>query len=706
MSDERKISEEELQAIHKEALERFEDVFNREKSQRELAIEDMRFTHAEDGQWEEKAIEKRKDRPRYTVNRVAGAIDQVSGDQRQNRTQIKVRATTGGTDDVAKVETGLIRNIEHQSDAITIYDEAFDETATCGYGGWRVLTQFSNDDAFEQDIVLAPIKSAASSLYLDPAAQKYDKRDGMYGFYIEDINEKKFKKDFPDAVVTDFNTTLLHTGSCSTWFRDNMVRVAEYWRVEMVDTEIALLSDGRVIDIKEEKQVMDELVARGLEILQTRKTQKRKIESFIMNGAEILKGPMPWAGKYIPLVPVFGRTTNIQGQEYVRGITRFAKDAQRIYNYAKSNEIETTALTPKDPVWITPTQAKGHEAKLRSFNTTNSPFMLYNADPESPGIPQRGGAPAVQQALIMQSQAAGEDIHATTGLFAPSMGNAPQLLSEKSVRSQAEKGERGVFVFTDNLHKSIKYTGDILVDLMPRIYDTQRVVRVLNFDGTAEDVEINAAAINDFNEPITDEQTGDQVIVNDLSRGKYETVVESGPAFSTLRQESAQQLIDLATGSPVFEQIATDLIAKNLSILESDELTKRVRKTMINQGIIEPTEEEIEELGLNQGPPEPSPEQVALLQNLEMQTANIMADIENTNADTDNKDAKTLQTKLQAQKVAVDALNTLMDAYKKQIESGIPFGVTEHQIKVAQEAIVSLSQEELVSGAVEQGLNQ
>ncbi|MCK5600862.1 hypothetical protein KAR91_03275, partial [Candidatus Pacearchaeota archaeon] len=561
-------------------------------------------------------------------------------------------------------------------------------------------------DAFEQDIVLAPIKSAASSLYLDPAAQKYDKRDGMYGFYIEDINEKKFKKDFPDAVVTDFNTTLLHTGSCSTWFRDNMVRVAEYWRVEMVDTEIALLSDGRVIDIKEEKQVMDELVARGLEILQTRKTQKRKIESFIMNGAEILKGPMPWAGKYIPLVPVFGRTTNIQGQEYVRGITRFAKDAQRIYNYAKSNEIETTALTPKDPVWITPTQAKGHEAKLRSFNTTNSPFMLYNADPESPGIPQRGGAPAVQQALIMQSQAAGEDIHATTGLFAPSMGNAPQLLSEKSVRSQAEKGERGVFVFTDNLHKSIKYTGDILVDLMPRIYDTQRVVRVLNFDGTAEDVEINAAAINDFNEPITDEQTGDQVIVNDLSRGKYETVVESGPAFSTLRQESAQQLIDLATGSPVFEQIATDLIAKNLSILESDELTKRVRKTMINQGIIEPTEEEIEELGLNQGPPEPSPEQVALLQNLEMQTANIMADIENTNADTDNKDAKTLQTKLQAQKVAVDALNTLMDAYKKQIESGIPFGVTEHQIKVAQEAIVSLSQEELVSGAVEQGLNQ
>ncbi len=686
-------------AIHREAMERFEEVYEAEKDQRKLAIEDMRFAHAEDGQWEEEAITKRKDRPRYTLNRVAGAIDQVCGGQRQNRTQIKVRAVTNGSDDVAKVEMGLIRNIEAQSDGESIYDGAFDECVTGGYGGWRVLTQFSDDDSFEQDVVLAPIKSAASSLYMDPAADKYDKRDAMWGFYLKNMTVEAFKKAFPGATVTDFSDKIYHSGNCTEWFRDSMVQTAEYWVVNLVPAEIALMSDGRVINKTEEQAVIDELADKGITVLDTRKTQIRKVQSYLMNGAEVLKGPMDWAGKYIPLIPVFGRTFNIEGKDYVRGITRLAKDPQRIYNYASSNAIETTALTPKDPYWITATQAEGHEAKLRSFNTSNSPFMLYNPDPEAPGPPSRTGAPQIQQSLIQQVAQAADDIHATTGLFAPAMGNAPQLLSEKAVIAQADKGDRSTFVFTDNLHKSIKFTGDILVDLIPRIYDTARVVRVLNFDGTTENVDINAKGIDEFNQPIMDEETGEQVIVNDLSRGKYETFIEAGPAFNTLRQESAQQLIDLATGSPRFEALATDLIAKNLNVLETDELTKRVRKQMIKEGIVEPTEEEIEELGLNQPQP-PNPEQDALLDNILAQTAEILARIENTNADTDNKDAKTLDVKMTAQGRAIKAYKDLIEAYKQQQESGIPLGISEQQLKMAQQGLIDLSQSELVANNV------
>ena len=691
----------ELQEIHREALERFEDVSTAEKDQRTKAIEDAQFAHAEDGQWDDDAREKRKDRPRYTLNRVAGALDQVNGDQRQNRTQIKVRPQTGGTKDVAKIKMGLARSIENLSDAESIYDAAFDETITSGYGGWRVLTQFSGDDSFDQEIVMAPIKSAASSLYFDDSAEKYDKRDALWAFYIKDVPIETFKREWPNATITDFSDPTYYTGNCSSWFRQNKIRIAEYWRVELVDAEIGLMSDGRVLNLTEEKDVIDELAAQvpPVTVLKTRKTKIRKVESYIMNGAEILKGAMEWAGKYIPLIPVYGRTYNIQGKEYIRGMVRIAKDPQRIYNYATSTAIESTALAPKDPIWITAKQALGHEAKLKSFNTTNSPFMLYNEDPSAPGAPKRTGAPAFQQALIQQQTQASMDVYATTGIQPPSLGLNPEMQSGKAVIAQQKMGDRSTFVFSDNLHKSIKYTGDILDDLEPRIYDQQRIITILNFDGSTEDVEINAEAINKFNETVLDEETGKPVIVNDLSAGKYETYIEAGAAYNTLREESAQQLIDLTAASPRFEAMATDLIAKNLNILESEELTKRIRSLMIKEGTVTPTEEEIEELGLNQGPPEPSQEQVALLENLQMHTAKIMADIENTNADTDNKDAKTLQTKLQAQKVAVDGLNVMMTAFKTQVETGIPLGVTENQIRMAQEGIVSLSQEELVSGS-------
>lgn len=691
----------ELSKIHKDALERFENVSTAEKDQRTKAIEDAQFAHAEDGQWDDDAKEKRRDRPRYTLNRVAGALDQVNGDQRQNRTQIKVRPQTGGTKDVAKIKMGLSRSIENQSDAEAIYDAGFDETITSGYGGWRVLTQFSDDDSFDQEIILAPVKSAASSLYFDDSAEKYDKRDALWAFYIKDVPIETFKRDFPDATINDFSDPIYYTGNCSGWYRNNKVRIAEYWRVELVDTEIGLMSDGRVLDLKEEKDVIDELAAKvpPVTVLKTRTTKIRKVESYIMNGAEILEGPMEWAGKYIPLVPVYGRTYNIQGKEYIRGMVRIAKDPQRIYNYAASTAIEATALTPKDPIWITAKQALGNEPALKSFNTQNSPFMIYNTDPEAPGAPARTGAPAVQQALIDQRNTAAQDVYATTGVYPTSLGLNPGLQSGKAIIAQDQKGDRSTFVFSDNLHKSIKYTGDILEDLMPRIYDTQKVVTILNFDGTTEEVEINAEGIDEFNQTVMDEQTGKPVIVNDLSAGKYETFIEAGPAYSTLRQESAQQLIDLVAASPQFAEMATDLIAKNLNILESDELTTRIRTKMIQQGLVKPTEEEIKELGLDK-PQQPSPEEEALLENVRVQTAKMLSEIENNNADTDNKDAKTLETRLKAQKVAIDAYDSLLAAYKIQQEAGIPLGISEQQIRRAQQGIISLAQEGMVAGNI------
>jgi hypothetical protein len=689
-TDKDKTKEGDLVAIHKEAVERFEVIMTRERDQRALAVEDAKFAHTPDGQWDDDATEKRQGRPRYTINRVAGAIDQLVGDRRQTETGIKVRPVGNGADiELAKIYNGLIRNIEGLSKAENAYDLAYDELVTGGYGGWRVLTEYSDDDPFVQDIKIHTIDSASTSLFFGHATA-YDKRDAKFAFLTTMMPIADYKAAYPDEPEISFKQEEFSRGLSSSWYVNETVRLAEYWVKVPVTRNVGLLSDGMIIDVDDEKDVLDELLLEGLTVQKLMPVKSHKVVMYKMNGSKILGKPSEWAGKYIPLIPAFGKVARIEGKEYVRGLVRNAKDPNRIYNYTVSSEIETTALTPKDPYWMTVEQAKGHEAQLRTFNTKNSPFMLYNSDAAAPGAPQRTGAPSVQTAMINQRQNATLDIYATTGIEPASLGNSPELKSGKAIIAQQKMGDRGSFVYADNLNKSIVYTGEILVDLIPRIMDTNRVVRILNIDGTSEEVKIGYKGLAKFNKTIDDRQTGKQEIVHDLSRGKYDVIVTTGPLQASQRQESAQQLIDLTASNPAFAAIATDLIAKNLDILEADELTKRVRMQMIQQGLIQPTEEETEEMGLNQ-PKEPTESEKALLENVQMQTEKMMAEIVES-------DAKTAKLLSQINKENMDAMKTMLENFTAQQEIGIAVSASDNDRRIKQGDIIAESQNSVDEG--------
>lgn len=683
--------------IHAEAVKRFTTADNKDEVQRASAIRDMIFVHAEDGQWDEDAIERRRDRPRYTINRVAGAVDQIVGDQRQNRIAVKVSPRDETNQKLADIFTGLIRNIEQTSSAVNAYDQAFEETVTGGYGGWRILTDFEADDSFDQEIHIEPINSAASSLYFDPNAQRYDKRDAEFAFLITRMSEEAFKEAYPDASPVDWELSNAGGGLRRTWFRGNQVRVAEYWFKEPIKKKIGLLSDGRVIDLDEEKAVLDELAVTGVTVVQERTVDSHRVKSVIMSGVELLTEVQDWAGKFIPLIPIFGKTAHVNGENFTRGIVRMAKDAQRIYNYATSSAVEATALTPKDPIWITPAQAKGNEASLRTFNTSNSPYMFYNPDPKAPGPPSRGGAPQLQTALLQQVSQAATDIHSTTGLEPASLGNVPELKSGKAIRAQQAMGDRGAFVFRDNLAKSIAYTGEILVDLLPRIYDTERIVQILGVDGVTESVTINEPETNELNQPIIDEETKKQVIVNDLSQGRYTISIATGPSFSTKREETVEQLVLLAGQSPVIQELALDLIVKNMDLNGGDEIERRIRKRMITQKIIEPTDEEREELGLDQ-PPAPDPMNEELIRNLAAQTEKLQIEGQKTIAEVENKDADTQKKILETQKISVDSLVAIREIVIKKIQAGIPITPEEIELIRGQSVIVEETQGDALRG--------
>jgi len=498
------------------------------------------------------------------------------------------------------------------------------------------------------------------------------------------MDKDEHKKRFPDSPAISFGQEQFNFSNCRNWFNNenHTVRVAEYWVKTPVDKKIGLLSDGRVIDMDDEKAVLDELAGQGITVVKERTAKSHKVEMYLIDGGGVLEGPKAWAGKFIPLIPMFGRQTHIEGRDYSRGLVRFAKDPCRIYNYTTSAMVETAALTPKDPYWYTPKQVEGHEAKYKNFNTDNSPFMPYNSDASAPGPPIRSGAPSVQSAFINQNQQAQMDIYHVTGMQPPSLGANPELKSGKAIQAQERLGDRGSYIFEDNKAKSIDYTAEILIDLLPRIYDTERQERILAQDGETEIVPIN--------QTVFDEETREKVIVNDLAMGKYDVVTETGPAFATQRQESAQQIIELIATSPMFESIAMDLVAKDLPILEAKELTKRVRKQMIAAGVVEPTEEEIEKLGLNEPQPK-DPQQEAITTNIEIQTEKLISEIE-------ANDAKTLKTTIDTQAETIKTYETLMKAYKSQQDAGIPLTQDDHNIRVKQQDIIEEGQQAIDEG--------
>ena len=270
-----------------EALDRFALAEEYDKDQRVIAIEDMRFAHAEDGQWSEDDVSRRGNRPRYTFNRVIGVIKQITGEHKQNRTEIKVSPESSDSDDkTADVLSGLIRKIQKSSKAQNSYDNAFDEKVAGGYGGWRVLTEFK-DDSFDQDIVIKPIVSAATSHYIDPNSDEYDGRDSMYQFLITTMGEDEFKLKYPNANITDFSSQEYHTGNCKGWITGKSLRIAEYWKKTPINKTIALMSNGKILHKEDEQAVMDEMAADGITIVKERKVKSFKVEMYKMNGAEI-----------------------------------------------------------------------------------------------------------------------------------------------------------------------------------------------------------------------------------------------------------------------------------------------------------------------------------------------------------------------------------------------------------------------------------
>ncbi len=563
--------DEEILKIARERLVLAEEA---ESEIRRHALDDLNFRIGK--QWPDNIQQDRErdGRPCLVINRLPQFVQQVTNDQRQNRPGIKVHPVSDGADqDTGKIIQGLIRHIEYNSNAEAAYDTAFEGAATNSFGYFRFVTQFSSPESFDQEIMIKRIRNPMS-VFVDPFAQEPDGSDFQWAFIIDDLSKDEYKFQYPKSRLASISVADWSAigNNQPDWIRGDSARVAEYFRIEMVEKRIHLLKTGEIVEDDQLQQRQAQAQAAGIDasLLRTRIAKVPVVHWVKMNGIEILEQTI-FPGSYIPIIPVYGAEIFVNGKRVLESVIRNAKDAQRMYNYWKSAETETIALAPRTPIIAAEGQLEGYESMWASANRKNHAFLYYKpttiAGQLAPPPARQTFEPATQ-AITQAAMLAADDLKATTGIYDSALGAQSKDVSGVAIQRRNNQTLTSNFHFTDNLTRSMKHAGRILVEIIPEVYDAARTVRIVGEDGTQKLVRIN--------ESFTEEGTGKDKIYN-LDVGQYDVTVDTGPSFASKRQEAAQAMAEIARGYPALMQVAGDLMVKNMDWPGAQEISDRLK---------------------------------------------------------------------------------------------------------------------------------
>lgn len=550
------------------------------QDQRKQSLADLNFCDVEK-QWPDdiKAQRDSEGRPCIVVDRLTPFVNQLTNEQRQNRQSIKVAPVDdGGDEETAEVIQGLIRHIEYSSNADVAYDRACLAQIRMGFGYFRVYSDYCDPESFDQDIKIGSIANPFM-VYFDPSSILPDGSDAEWAMIAEDMSAAEYKKTYPDSQLANATPVTWESigDEAPEWIvkDENTCRVVEYFEKTRKPIKLVRLDTGKVVKCTDGSAKIGEPYDEGIaqDIRDSFITITRWIKA---NAIEILESS-EWPGKWIPIIPVYGQELIVNGKVMYSGIIRQMADIQRMHNYWKSAQTEAIALAPKAP-WIASQAAiAGYEDTWKSSNRRNLAVLPYNDKDESGNPiekPYRDVQEPAIQAITMAIAGTEEDFKATTGMYDPSLGNRGSAdQSGRAIAQLQRQGQVGNFHFQDNLSRSLRHLGRIILDLLPHYYDGARVIRIIGADEASQTVKINQPTGE------KDPKTGiDKVF--DLTTGTYDVVVSAGPSYATKRQENLDIMLKLLHEVPQLGQIAADLIVSQMDTPIAKELSERFKMAL------------------------------------------------------------------------------------------------------------------------------
>ena len=680
---------------HEDVLIDLTAIQDAENDMREAGREAQLFLHKRDGQWETDVLND-PNRPRYTFDMTGPLIDQIAGEIEQSDFSIRVLPAGGdASKDTAKILDGLIRNIQNVSGADEIYDQSARYMVEAGFDAWEIKQKFVDGNSFDQDLVIEAISNVLDSVWFWPF-KKPNASDAVAVVKLEAIPIGEYDERWPKRNGTSVDSSRL---SDAYFSKDEHVVVGQLYYIKKTKRTLLKMSDGQVLEVDEVAPILDEMEAAGLTVVEQRERERSVCVSRLFDGEGWLNKAQDTVFSRLPIVPIISNFTNIEYKNVWRGAVEKLMDPQRVYNYAKSREVEEGALSPREKVWLTAEQAAGHEDTLGSMNTNLDPFQIYNPDPKvQSNPPMKLNGASINPGLKTLSDDMGNMMRSTAGLYAASIGDNPNVQSGVAIGKLQDKGTLGSGKYFKAVRRGIRATGRILVDAIPKVYDTRRMERILREDGSFEMVELNAT--------VFDQQTQQPVTLNDLSIGKYDVTCIAGPTFKNRQQETVQAITDIGLVDASFVEMGGDILAKNINAPGMDALADRKRLQLFNAGVIpfdQQTDAEKEQtMQASEAPPEPSPDMVlaqAEASKAEAQNNRVMVQAQSQQRDQDRKDAQfnadrqneqfeqfaTMQQGMQDQLTSqADNMKTLADAFGTEgIIGGLPALMQQIQLVLA-----------------------
>ena len=530
---------------------------------RQEALEDLKFVNGD--QWPVDLQNSRnlESRPVLTINKLDTYCRQVTNQQRQQRPRIKVHATNTEADaKVAKVISGVVRHIEVNSNADHAYDNGFDYAVRMGWGFWRVNTKYVREDSFDQEIYIDPVDNPFT-VYWDPNSIAPDGSDAERCLVTTMMPKNVFREQYPDC---DDGTSFTQRGtgdSQSEWITKEDIRIAEYFYTVREKATLYHLSDG-TMKFADGKDFFQRIELAGLTVIDERPSFKKTIKWAKMTAIEVIE-ERDWPGRYIPVVPVYGRHVVIGNKRQKFGMIRHAKDPQRMYNFWQTSLTESIALAPKAKWIMAEGQDEGHENEWAQANVKSTSYLRYkqrDIDGQPAPPPTRLQPEPPPAGVITAASVINDDLQAIMGIFDPNQmptGN----ISGKALNGQQQQIDLTNFDYYDNLTRSISHTGKIILDLIPKIYDSQRVMRIIGDDGKPDLITLN-------------ERTAVGEVMNDVTVGEYDVVMETGPGYNSKRQEAVDSMMQMLAADPTLMQTAGDLIFRNMDFPGADIIADRM----------------------------------------------------------------------------------------------------------------------------------
>lgn len=534
---------------------------------RQQGLDDLKFSAG--NQWPVEVQNSRhlEARPCLTINKLDAYVRQIVNQMRQSRPRMRAHSMNSEANaKVADIITGIFKHIEVNSDADTAYDTAGEYAVRIGWGYWRVITDYVREDSFDQEIYLKPIDNPFS-VYFDPNSVQPDGSDAEKVLITTLMSKDDFRIQYPGADDGgDFNQR--GTGDFDPdWVQKEDIRVAEYFYCERKKTKLLLLSDGTKV-YKDEAPSPEIMMAAGITVVGERDTMRKQIKWCKLTGLEILE-ERDWVGRYIPVVPVYGQQLTVDDKRKKYGLVRNAKDAQRMYNYWQTSLTESIALAPKAKWLLAEGQDEGHENEWAQANIKSMPVLRYKQTDingkEAPP-PQRLQPEPPPAGVIAAAMSVDKDLQSVVGIFDPSQ--LPQgNMSGKAIRGQQQQVDMTNFHFYDNITRSIKHTGRIILDLIPKIYDRERVLRIIGYDGQPEMITVN--------QRVQDEM-GVEKVLNDVTVGEYDVFMDTGPGYQSKRQEAVEAMMPMISTNQELFNLAGDLVFRNMDFPGAEVIADRL----------------------------------------------------------------------------------------------------------------------------------